>query len=93
VNFDGRSIQDTGNVDYFYFNNAAFNAKMDAAAAKTGKARATAYAALDKLLNSKYTPMVGLEADNTRYFTSNKVHNYIYSIYFNGPDFNAMSVK
>lgn len=93
VNFDGRSIQDTGNVDYFYFNNAAFNAKMDAAAAKTGKARATAYAALDKLLNSKYTPMVGLEADNARYFTSNKVHNYIYSIYFNGPDFNAMSVK
>ena len=93
VNFDGRSIQATGNVDYFYFNNAAFNKKMDHAAAQTGKARATAYAALDKLLNSKYVPMVGLEDDSTRYFTSNRVQNYIYSIYFNGPDLNAMSVK
>lgn len=93
VNFDGRSIQATGNVDYFYFNNPDFNKKMDQAAAKTGKARGQAYAALDKLLNQKYTPMVGLMDDNTRYFTSNRVHNYIYSIYFNGPDLNAMSVK
>ena len=92
VNFDGRSIQNTGNVDYFYFNSVAFNKKMDAAAAKTGKARGTAYAALDKLLNTKYAPMVAYDDDSTRYFTSNRVHNYIYSIYFNGPDLNAMSV-
>jgi peptide/nickel transport system substrate-binding protein len=93
VNFDGRSIQNTGNVDYFYFNSVAFNKKMDAAAAKTGKARASAYAALDKLLNTKYVPMVSYEDDQTRYFTSSRVHNYIYSIYFNGPDLNAMSVS
>ena len=92
VNFDGRSIQNTGNVDYFYFMNDSFNKKMDAAAAKTGKARGQAYASLDKLLNTKYAPMVAYDDDNTRYFTSNRVHNYIYSIYFNGPDFNAMSV-
>jgi len=92
VNFDGRSIQPTGNVDYFYFNNAAFNAKMDKAAAKSGKARATAYAALDKTLMTKYVPLVPYTVDNARYVTSNKVHNWIYSIYFNGPDLNAMKV-
>ena len=56
VNFDGRSIQATGNVDYFYFNNSKFNALMDHAASLSGAARASAYAALDKTLMTNYAP-------------------------------------
>jgi peptide/nickel transport system substrate-binding protein len=92
VNFDGRSIQPTGNTDYTYFNSAAFNKKMDAAAAKTGKARAKAYAALDKLLMTKYMPAAVYEFDNNRYLSSKNTHNWIYSVYFGGPDINALKV-
>ena len=53
MNFDGRSIQATGNVDYFYFNNSKFNALMDHAASLSGAARASAYAALDKTLMTR----------------------------------------
>ena len=42
---------------------------------------------------TKYVPMVPYTDDESRYFTSKQVHNWIYSIYFNGPDLNAMSVK
>jgi peptide/nickel transport system substrate-binding protein len=91
VNFDGRSIEQTGNTDYSYFNSAAFNKKMDQAASKTGKARGKAYAALDKLLMTKYVPVVPYEFDNFRYLTSKNVRHWIYSIYFGGPDLNALS--
>jgi len=92
VNFDGRSIQKTGNVDYFYFNNAAFNKQMDAAASKSGKARAAAYAKLDKTLMTKYAPAFPLYTPNFRYLTSKRVKNVIYSNYFGYPILNAMSV-
>ena len=93
VNFDGRTIQDTGNVDYFYFNNAKFNKKMDHAASLSGKARYAAYAKLDKELMTKYAPMVPFEVLNNRYLTSKRVKNYIYSTYYGAPDFNAMIVR
>ena len=92
VNFDGRSIQPTGNVDYFYFNNSAFNKQMDHAASLSGKARASAYAALDKTLMTKYAPAFPLYVPNFRYLTSARVKNVIYSNYFGYPILNAMSV-
>jgi peptide/nickel transport system substrate-binding protein len=92
VNFDGRSIQQTGNVDYFYFNNSAFNAQMDHAASLSGSARAAAYAALDKTLMTKYAPAFPLYVPNFRYLTSARVKNVIYSNYFGYPILNAMSV-
>jgi peptide/nickel transport system substrate-binding protein len=92
VNFDGRSIQQTGNVDYFYFNNSAFNKQMDAAASKSGAARASAYAALDKTLMTKYAPAFPLYTPNFRYLTAKRVKNVIYSNYFGYPILNALSV-
>jgi len=92
VNFDGRSIQPTGNVDYFYFNNSAFNKQMDAAASKSGAARAAAYAKLDKTLMTKYAPAFPLYVPNFRYLTAKRVKNVIYSNYFGYPILNAMSV-
>jgi peptide/nickel transport system substrate-binding protein len=92
VNFDGRSIQPTGNVDYFYFNNAAFNKQMDHAASLSGTARANAYAALDKTLMTKYAPAFPLYVPNFRYLVSKRTKNVIYSNYFGYPILNAMSV-
>jgi ABC-type transport system substrate-binding protein len=92
VNFDGRSIQQTGNVDYFYFNNSAFNKQMDAAASKSGAARAAAYAKLDKTLMTKYAPAFPLYTPNFRYLTAKRVKNVIYSNYFGYPILNALSV-
>jgi peptide/nickel transport system substrate-binding protein len=92
VNFDGRSLQQTGNVDYFYFNNSSFNKQMDAAASKSGKARAAAYAKLDKTLMTKYAPAFPLYVPTFRYLVAKRVKNVIYSNYFGYPILNAMSV-
>lgn len=92
VNFDGRSITNTGNVDYFYFNSSAFNKQMDHAASLSGSARAAAYAALDKTLMTKYAPAFPLYVPTYRYMTAKRVKNVIYSNYFGYPILNAMSV-
>ena len=92
VNFDGRSIQKTGNVDYFYFNDAVFNKAMDHAASLSGPARAKAYAALDKLLMTKYAPAFPLYVPTFRYLMAKRVKNVIYSNYFGYPILNALSV-
>ena len=92
VNFDGRSITRTGNTDYSYFNNSSFNRQMDAAAAKSGKARASAYAALDKTLMTHFAPAFPIYVPTFRYLTSKRVRNVIYSNYFGYPILNAMSV-
>ena len=92
VNLDGRTIGDTGNVDYFYFNSPAFDNQMDAAAAKSGSARVAAYAALDKSLMSKYVPFVPFMDGNNIYLTSKRTGNWIYSNYFGGPFLNALTV-
>jgi ABC-type transport system substrate-binding protein len=92
VNFDGRTIQPTGNTDYFYFDNSAFNRQMDHAASLSGQARASAYAALDKTLMTKYAPAFPLYVPNFRFLVSKRVRNVIYSHYFNSPILNAMSV-
>jgi peptide/nickel transport system substrate-binding protein len=92
VNFDGRSIAQTGNVNYFYFNNSKFNKMMDKAASKFGSARAKAYAALDRTLMVKYAPAFPLYVPTFRYLTSKRVKNVIYSNYFGYPILNAMSV-
>ena len=92
VNFDGRTITDTGNTDYMYFNNATFNAHMDAAAAKTGSARATAYGNLDKEFMQTYAPIIPKQIPNNREFSSKRVHNWIYSTWWGQPFWNAIKI-
>ncbi len=90
VNFDGRTITDTGNTNYMYFNSSKFNKQMDKAARLSGNARYALYAKLDKELMTKYAPVVPVDVANNRYLTSKRVKNYIYSNYFGYPDFNAI---
>lgn len=92
VLFDGRTIQATANVDYTFFNSASFNKGIDAAAQLTGKARANAYAKLDYDLMTKYAPVVPYIVSTNRYFVSARTKNFLYSNYFGGPYFNALSV-
>jgi len=93
VNFDGRTITDTGNTDYMYFNNARFNAHMDAAAAKTGAARALAYRNLDAEFSTKHAPIIPKQISNARTFSSKRVHNWIYSTWWGQPFWNAIKLS
>jgi len=92
VNLDGNTIGDTGNVNYFYFNNSSFNKGLAHAASLFGAARAKAYQQLDKTLMEKYVPFIPYEVSNNRFLTSKRVKNYIYSAYFNYPILQALSV-
>ena len=92
VNFDGRTIGDTGNVDYMYFNNPSFNKQMDKAAAAIGAKRAHLYGALDKTFMNKYAPLIPTQIGNTRTMTSNRVHNYVYSKWWGQPFWNAIKL-
>jgi peptide/nickel transport system substrate-binding protein len=92
VNFDGRTIGDTGNTDYMYFNSNAFNKQMDKAAAATGAKRAKLYGALDKTFMTKYAPIIPTQIGNTRWVTSTRVHNWIYSKWWGQPLWNAVKL-
>jgi len=93
VNFDGRTIGATGNVDYMYFNNAKFDKMMDKAANSTGAKRASRYGALDKVFMNNYAPIIPTQIANTRTMTSNRVHNWIYSKWWGQPFWNALTIK
>lgn len=92
VNLDGRTIGPTGNTNYFYFNNSKFNQMLDHAAAQFGQKRAAAYQQLDKVLMTKYVPVIPYLVSNNRFLTSKRVKNYLYSSYFNYPVLQALSV-
>ena len=58
VLLDGRLITATGNNDLSYFNNPAYNRRLDAAVKLTGAARYRAYAQLDAYLTRDAAPWV-----------------------------------
>ena len=77
----------------YAFANPSLTRKMDHAASLSGEARAGAYAALDRLVMTKYAPVFPLYVPNFRYLTSRRVHNVVFSHYYGGPLLNAMSVR
>ncbi len=93
VNFDGRTIGDTGNTDYMYFNNAHFNKLMDKAGAASGASRAQQYGNLDKIFMKNYAPIIPTQIGNTRIMTSNRVTNWIYSKWWGQAFWNAIVLK
>jgi ABC-type transport system substrate-binding protein len=70
---DGRTIQKTNNVNFSYFNDPAYNAKMDEAASKTGDERAQAYADLDADLAGNAAPLAAWSVPNNIDFFSSRV--------------------
>jgi ABC-type transport system substrate-binding protein len=78
---------------YLNFSNASFAGRAAHAASLSGRARARAYAALDRSLMTKYAPVVPLYNPTFRYLVSKRVRNVVYSNYLGAPILNAMSVR
>jgi ABC-type oligopeptide transport system substrate-binding subunit len=92
VLLDGRTIQDSNNVNFAYLNNAQFNAKMTAASKLLGDARAAAYAKLDLEAMRDLAPWVPVYVPNSRYFAASRTSNVIHSAYFTLPIFHGIAV-
>jgi peptide/nickel transport system substrate-binding protein len=92
VLLDGRTIQDNNNTNFAYYNNAALNKEMDAAAKRFGDARSAAYAKLDLDVMSKHAPWAPWSIPNQRMFVSARTKNFIYQPYFGEPAYNAMAI-
>jgi peptide/nickel transport system substrate-binding protein len=75
---DGRTIQAANNVDFSYFNDPAYNRKMDDAQSKVGEDRDAAYAALDEDLARNAAPLVAWSIPNNIDFVSSKVGCYMW---------------
>jgi peptide/nickel transport system substrate-binding protein len=77
---------------FHYFSDPALTRQASHAASLSGRARARAYSALDRLLMVKYAPVVPVYIPNFRYLTSKRVHDIVFSHYLGYPILNAMSV-
>jgi peptide/nickel transport system substrate-binding protein len=79
VLLDGDNLQEANNNNIAYFNDAAYNAKMDAAAKSTGAARIAAYQQLDADLTLKAVPWAAWGNINNREVFSARIgcHQYI----------------
>ena len=78
VLLDGRRIQAANNVNVSYFNDAAMNRRMDAAARLFGQRRYRAYGRLDSDLMRTAAPFAVLYNQNFRQFVSPRVGCYSY---------------
>jgi ABC-type transport system substrate-binding protein len=85
------AVVGTGNVSRF--SNSSFTKAADHAASLSGSARSRAYASLDKLVMTTYPPMVPLYVENTKYLTSKRVHDYVFSQSLGTPLLNTLSVR
>jgi peptide/nickel transport system substrate-binding protein len=89
---DGRTIQAANNVDFSYFNDPAYNAKMDAAASKVGEDRDAAYAALDEDLARNVAPLAAWMVPNNIDFFSSRVGCHVYQPVY-GMDLAALCLR
>jgi peptide/nickel transport system substrate-binding protein len=79
VLLDGRRLQAENNVNVSYWNDAGFNAKMEAASRLSGDARLTTYGKLDADIMRNGAPIAPFINTNARIFVSQEVGCYTYS--------------
>ena len=80
---DGRTIQAENNVNFSYFNDPAYNQKMDAAQQKTGDDRDEAFGALDEDIARNAAPLAAWSVPNNIDFVSARVGCYqFHPVYF-----------
>jgi peptide/nickel transport system substrate-binding protein len=80
---DGRTIQESNNVNFSYFNDPVYNKKMDEAAAQTGEARDRAYAELDADIAGNAAPLAAWSVPNNIDFFSARVGCQLFQpVYF-----------
>jgi len=74
VLLDGRNIQETNNVNFSYFNDPAFNKKMEEAARlPIGPKRYETYGKLDADIAWNGSPLAAWQNDNVRDFFSSRI--------------------
>jgi peptide/nickel transport system substrate-binding protein len=80
VLLDGTRIQAANNVNTSYFNNPAYNRRMEQAARLSGDARYNAYARLDADITREQAPLSSFINTNAKILVSQDVGCYTYSI-------------
>jgi len=74
----GKSIQKTNNVNFSYFNDPAYNRKMEAAAGLAGEERFKRYGRLDLDIAKNASPLAAWDTDNERDFFSARMGCQLY---------------
>jgi peptide/nickel transport system substrate-binding protein len=88
----GTSIKDANNVNFSYFDERRWNARMAKAASLFGRSRDRAYATLDRDLMAQAAPIAPYISSNARVFVSARVGCFTYqSVY--GTDLAALCVR
>jgi ABC-type oligopeptide transport system substrate-binding subunit len=75
---DGTTIRPANNVNFSYFNSAAFNRKIARAKTLTGVQRFQAFSALDQDLVRNAAPLAAFATRNDRHYVSSRVGGYYY---------------
>ena len=91
----GGAIQPEHNNNYAYFNNPAYNRKMERAARLIGAARLKAYGNLDIDITKNQAPYANWKVSNTREFFSKRVDpkSIIYTPIYEITDYAALALK
>jgi len=74
----GKAIQKSNNVNFSYFNDPAYNKKMEAAAGLAGEERFKRYGELDLDLAKNGSPLAAWDNDNERDFFSARMGCQLY---------------
>jgi ABC-type transport system substrate-binding protein len=81
--FDGSTIRPTGNINFSYFDDRAFNRKLKAAAKLSGAERYRTYSRLALELERDLVPAAAFATDASRNFFSARIGCQIYQpVYF-----------
>ena len=91
----GGALQEENNNNLAYFNNAAYNKRMEAAAKLIGSKRLSTYAQLENDLVTKQGPWAAWNQPTNQFFYSNKVdpRSLVYQSLYEQFPFNVMSLK
>jgi ABC-type oligopeptide transport system substrate-binding subunit len=95
VLLDGRTIQEENNNNLSYFDNPAYNKRMDRAAKLFGRARLKAYARLEHDLVTKAAPWAAWSQPAKQFFFSDSVdmRSFVYQPIYESPPYNVLALK
>jgi peptide/nickel transport system substrate-binding protein len=91
----GKNIQSENNNNLAYFNNPAYNKKMERAAKLLGAARLRAYGNLDIDITKNQAPWAVWNNPTNQFFFSSRIapKSFIYQPIYEAPPFNVMGLK
>jgi peptide/nickel transport system substrate-binding protein len=90
--FDGTTIRPTNNTNFSYFNDAAFNRKLNSAAKLSGAKRYRAYSRLALELERDWVPVAAFATTTSRDFFSARIGCQVYQPVY-GMDIAALCLR